>query len=94
MSTQMLPTELKISSPDQFRNLLLQLAEMLETGRLKQCPKLLPEAGSVDIAVLARGEQWPDIVEAEFVDSHGRHYELFVDCYHGSGGTWRLSRAP
>jgi hypothetical protein len=91
---KMLPTELKISSPGQFRNLLLQLAEMLEDGRLKQCSKRSPEAIAVDIVALASEGQWPDIVEAEFVDSDGHHYELFVDCYHGSGGTWRRLRAP
>jgi hypothetical protein len=94
MSTEMLPTELKISSPGQFRTLLLQLADMLKDGRLKQYFELSPEDGAVDIAGLASLDQWPDTVEAEFVDCDGHHYELFVDCYHGSGGTWRLVRSP
>jgi hypothetical protein len=67
---------------------------MLQDGRLRQCQKLSEGTAAIDIAALAREEQWPDIVEAEFVDVDGHHYELFVDCYHGTGGTWRISGNP
>jgi hypothetical protein len=92
MNTEVLPSELQISSPIQLQRFLLQLAAMLQDGRLKQCFKLSQDVAAVDVAALAREGQWPDIIEAEFVDASGRHYELFVDCYHGAGGVWRLSR--
>ena len=67
---------------------------MLRDGRLRPRQGLSGSTAPIDVAALATAEQWPDIVEAEFVDADGRRYQLFVDCYHGSGGTWRMSQDP
>jgi hypothetical protein len=42
-----------------------------------------------DIRTVPDDGPWPgDIIEAYFEDQSGQRYELSVETYHGSGGSW------
>jgi hypothetical protein len=84
------PTDLAIHSPSEFSNLLQWLLRLMSDGVLKQCDLADASVGSLDVRRLQPDGPWPDIVEAEFVGADGRHYRLFVDTFHGTGGHWRV----
>lgn len=82
-----------ISSPVEFERLLELVQRQLRIGTLKQRDSDIPGFPQVDVSQLQPGGPWPDIIEADFVDVRGHGYHLFVDCYHGTGGEWRVTNA-
>jgi len=83
------PVDLTIQSPAEFEGLLRLLLGLLDSGALKQPGPEGASTGITDLSQLAPNGPWPDVVEAELLDSDGRRYHLFVDTYHGAGGYWR-----
>jgi hypothetical protein len=88
-------TDMQISTRGQFRALLQDVKRCLANGTLRQVkpPPEHPYPSTVidDIRTVPDDGPWPaDIIEAYFKDRSGRRYQLEVETYHGSGGSWRI----
>lgn len=77
-----------IRQPHESRRAIEIVKQNLDDGTVTEEPSSDP-ISQVRFAVLARGEQWDDIVGYRFrCSSCGELFSLHAETYHGSGGYW------
>lgn len=77
-----------VATPAELSNLIRSIKAAIAAGSLRQANVARRVSPSLDFSRLEPEGPWPDIIEAEFLDTSGQRFRIEVETYHGAGGRW------
>lgn len=84
-----IPHPQPINTPDQLKELLVELKQCLLKNQLIQVKTKNRTDANLPLEQIPSSGPWPDFMEIDFQNPHTQEkYRLIAETYHGTGGQW------
>lgn len=80
--------DMVITTRAELSDLIRRIKAAVADGSLRQVSRSDRAGSDLDFSQLEPDGQWPDVIEADFVDGLGQRFHIEVETYHGAGGRW------
>ena len=78
-----------VTTRAELSDLIHSIKAAIAAGSLRQDNVASGVSPPLDFPLLEPDGPWPDIIEAEFLDTSGQRFRIEVETYHGAGGRWK-----
>lgn len=78
-----------IATRAELSDLIRSIKAAVAAGSLRQDNVANGVSPPFDVSLLEPEGPWPDVIEAEFLDTSGQRFRIEVETYHGAGGRWK-----
>ena len=81
--------DMDVTSRTELSDLIRCIKAAIGAGSLRQDKVAHGVSPPLDFSLLEPDGPWPDVIEAEFLDTSGQRFRIEVETYHGAGGRWK-----